>query len=391
MLKIGLLGLGQQALRRHVPAWIGIGMELSAVYDTQKTALAEFEKEYKTLYTDRPIPILCDSFDSFIKSIDIADVVVPPTRHSEVLTKLIRAQKMFICEKPFCTSYLQALDMQESIISMKGQGAYLENWIFDPVVTNIQGVIASGQVGELQRISVVFPNAGLALYPKQSPWRGQRPAGGALLDWGSHATGLAWHLAGEESILVQGKALDIRTSQKRTLVSGRFHNSQVEDIAQFELILKTDQNRFILVNIDSSWNCPWMWSPGYSYHILTIDGSYGSAAISVTNTEQGRRYSMIMDDLHGKQETIDLGLLKRYDPTASALLNAVKSLTECPDDHPESDIELAVNVQLALGLIQYSTLLGNRTVTTDQFKSWIKGFKSKYQDPARVWEEMTKS
>ena len=109
------------------------------------------------------------------------------------------------------------------------------------------------------------------------------------------------------------------------------------------------------------------------------------------NTQEGRRYSLIIDDLHGKREIIDLGLLKRYDPTASALLNSVKSLIECPDHHPESDIELAVKVQLALGLVQYSKLSGNRTMTTEMFLDWINGFKSNNTDPALVWEEMINS
>jgi predicted dehydrogenase len=383
--KIGLVGLGQQACRRHLPALADLGLAPVAVYDPSPAARDRFFDEWRKLEIDAETPHAAGSLADLADRVDAADVVIPPGVQPDVFSELIRRQKPFICEKPFCRSWPEARHVAALAEKNLVAGAYLENWIFDPIVWFIQAVIAQGRIGLLQRCAITFPNAGLALYPDQSPWRAEAGQGGALLDWASHGVGLAWFMAGPEAEIVSAQAVDVRTAQQRVLVSGVYREQTVEDTARFELVFRTGQGGWLTVNVDGSWGQPWMWSPGHAYRVLSADGFEGRASVKVTNTDEGRRYRLSIDREDSRIEDVDLGLLKRYDPTASALNNAVQGLQSQGVPRPESDLDFGVRVQLALGMVRLSAADG-RPITTERFEEWVGGFLARADSPMAAWD-----
>ena len=383
-MNLGIVGLGEQLCRRHLPALANLQIVPVAVYDPDSAAVDRFKLKFQELFPNQNIPTVAENLHKLARQVDVVDVVIPPDAHLTVFSALIQERTMFLCEKPFCRSWPEAVHVAKQASSAGVAAGYLENWIFDPVVIDLEAVIYSGEIGTLQRISIQFPNAGLSIYPKQSPWRAQAGKGGALLDWGSHAAGLAWHLAGEDSEFLSAYAIDIRASRHRSLVSGAFRDVEVEDIARFELIFERPEGRTILANIDSSWHPPWMWSPGYSYRVLRVDASKGAADISVENTPEGRRYQLAIENLNGHRQEIDLGLLKRYDPTACAIENALKSLRDESLPHPESNLDFGVTVQLMLGTALLSAAQG-QSVKADEFVAWCHKFTSEVSSPDEAW------
>jgi predicted dehydrogenase len=316
---------------------------------------------------------------------EAVDVVVPPVSHLALFRLLVDAGVRFISEKPFCRSWPEACHVAAHAASRRVRGAYLENWIFDPAVVSLHTLAASGRIGVTQRVSVRIPNAGPALYPEQTRWRASaREGGGALLDWGSHAAGLAWFLIGLDGVLLSTHALDVRRSRPRAIVGGAFTPVDVEDFARFELAFRTADARFVVANIDASWGQPWMWSPGYTYEAVRIDGSQGSAAIVVTNTPQGRSYSLLID---GGQSTepIDLGLLKDQDPTAAALDNALQGLNSEAGPGRESSLDFGVDVQGILGAARLSAH-EDTPIAPAQFESWCASIADGAAPPDTRWE-----
>ena len=384
-MNLGIVGLGEQLCRRHLPALADLQIVPVAVYDPDPAALDRFELIFQELFPEQRIPMAAEDLQSIAREVDIVDVVIPPDAHIEVFSTLIQEGCTFLCEKPFCRSWPEAVHIAKQASSAGVAAGCLENWIFDPVVIDLDAVIHSGDIGILQRISIQFPNAGLSIYPEQSPWRAQAGKGGALLDWGSHAAGLAWHLVGEDSKFLSANAVDIRASRQRSLVSGAFRDMEVEDIAKFELLFERPEGRTILANIDSSWNSPWMWSPGHSYRVLRVDASKGAADISVENSPEGRCYRMAIENLNGHRQEIELGLLKRCDPTASAIENALKSLMNEPRPHPESDLNFGVTVQLMIGTALLSAAQG-KPVKTGDFEAWCHRVLSEAGNPHDAWE-----
>ncbi|MBN1999302.1 Gfo/Idh/MocA family oxidoreductase [candidate division KSB1 bacterium] len=388
-LKIGILGLGPQARRRHLPAFSEMGIIPTIVYDQNPDSVSKTEADFETIFGNKPFPGIAKDFDNFTDFIQVADVVVPPCEHLQIFSSLVEKGIMFISEKPFCRSWPEAVAVLELVKNANLAAGYLENWIFDPVVINLKSVMTSGEIGPIQRMTVRFPNAGPAIYPEQSEWRTRRDCGGALLDWGSHAVGLALHLAGEMSDIVQVSTIDFR-STSRMLASGIFQDGIVEDLAKFEIVLKQASNRIVIANIDCSWQMPWMYSPGYAYRVLQLDGSAGMVEITVENTENGRNYHMTVEQWSGNRRTVNLGLLKRFDPTASAIRNALKSLFIGSAPHPESSLELAVKVQFILAAVRLSAAR-NLPVTEKQVKDWFAVFTEKYNEPDIVWQKAVQS
>lgn len=382
-MRIGLIGLGAQALRRHLPALSSLKLFPVAVYDPSPRAVEEFELRFQECFesTGPAIQPVYTHLEGLQGRIDVADVVIPPANHVQVFSKLLELRIPFLSEKPFCRSWPEARYVQNLAASRGINAGYLENWIFDPVVNHVEAIIDSGELGTLQRISVLYPNAGLSFYPNQTTWRAHlKQGGGALLDWGSHGVGLAWYLAGMSSRLMTVKTLDLRRTKSELPIGRAFETSDAEDIAVFELVFKTPNGRVVIANIDSSWGATWMWTPGCSYPILRLEGSRGDLEATVKNTSQGRHYRLAAD---GRE--IDLGTLKEYDPTASAIQNALSAITSPGVVHPESSLDLGTNVQLALGAVRLSAHL-RKSVTPDEFVYWCSSFQEDIDDPVHAWD-----
>lgn len=382
-MRIGLIGLGAQALRRHIPALSSLNSFPVAVYDPSPQAVSEFEWRFRLDYesTGPAVPSVCAQIEELQGCIDVADVVIPPANHVQVFSKLLELGIPFLSEKPFCRSWPEARYVQEIAASSGIKAGYLENWIFDPVVNQVEAIIDSGELGALQKISVLYPNAGLSFFPKQTTWRAHlKEGGGAMLDWGSHGVGLAWYLAGISSRLMTVNALDLRRTESRILINGAFETTDAEDIAVFELIFETPDGRVVSASIDSSWGATWMWTPGCCYPILRLEGARGAIEATVENMSQGRHYRLKTDS-----REIDLGTLKEYDPTASAIQSALSGITSPGVVRPESRLDLGTNVQLALGAVRLSAHL-RKPVTPDEFAHWCSSLREGTDDPVHAWD-----
>jgi predicted dehydrogenase len=381
--RIGLIGLGAQALRRHVPALSSLNLFPVAVYDPSPRAVEEFESRFRECFESNGSAVspVCADLEELQSRIDVADVVIPPANHVQVFSKLLELGIPFLSEKPFCRSWPEARHVQDVASSRGIKVGYLENWIFDPVIDHVEAIIDSGELGELQRISVLYPNAGLSIYPNQTTWRAHlKQGGGALLDWGSHGVGLAWYLAGISSRLMTANALDLRRTQSRILINDAFETTDAEDIAVFELAFETPEGRVVIADIDSSWGATWMWTPGRCYPILHLEGYRGALEATVENSSQGRHYRLKTDS-----REIDLGTLKEYDPTASAIQNALSGIIDSGVVHMESSVDLGTNVQLALGAVRLSAHL-QEPVTPDEFVQWCSSFQEGSDDPVQSWD-----
>jgi predicted dehydrogenase len=384
--RVGLVGLGQQTCRRHLPALYALGILPAVVYDPDPASVSGFLAKFKALWPDRTAPQTASDLSELARNADVVVVVVPPCGHLSIFGELIAVRRPFLCEKPFTCSWPEAVHVATQATSAGVEGRYLENWIFDPVVLDIRSLLASGRVGLLQRLCITFPNAGLALYPDQTPWRAEAAQGGALLDWASHAVGLAWHMVGHDSTLLRARAIDVRCTQRRMLISGSFRDTDIEDAARFELAFECGDGRIVLVNVDGSWQTPWMWSPGHACRVLRADASDGAAEVLVTNGVDGRRYTLAIEAGTSPRQEIDLGDLRRFDPTASAIRNALQSIIYKSAPHGESGLDLAVNVHLALGAVRLSAAR-SLALTPDEFKTWLAPLLAVGGSPGDAWQK----
>ena len=383
--KIGLVGLGNQALYRHLPALMEMDVILRSCYDTDPQATIHFQEEFRKMFPNKAPPPPAKSLWEAVRKADIVDVVIPPKKHVSVFMQLIKEKKPFICENPFCRSWLEALSVAELTETVHIQAAYMEDLIFDPLVMNIQALIASGRIGKMQRLCISLPNHREIEGVPKSSWRIEFGQGGALLERGSHAVGLAWHLLGEDAEFQNANAIEIRTGNKRSLVSGVYRDRQVDDIAKFELVFKTSEGRTVLVNIDSSLDPPWINSPGYSRPALRVDGTEGSIQVTFENRQEGRRFIMTVGNRNSNEEEIDLGYPDRRNSIKAALENAIKSIMSPTLPHPESSLSLGVRVQMAIGSARLSSAR-SIPISSGDFSDWCAPYIVHSKSPDEAWD-----
>ena len=230
-LRIGMIGSGFAA-NFHYDAIMnakGFPVEVVGVYSPTSQNRDRFAKE-------RCIKAF-DNVDDLIDSVDVVEVLTPPSSHEQLCIKAANAGKHLIVEKPF-TGYFGPLDADEN---WRGDRAskevmlkkaiesgkriveaihnnnvfcgYAENWVYAPAVTKEVEVIKASK-SQLLWIMGGESHSGShsATY---GIWRFS--GGGAMMGKASHPIGCALYLKRLEGQITDGNAI------RPVLVSSRTH------------------------------------------------------------------------------------------------------------------------------------------------------------------------
>jgi predicted dehydrogenase len=143
--------------------------------------------------------------------IDVVDVCLPHDLHAAAIVKAARAGKAVLCEKPLCTTMVDA-ELIHNVLEETGVPFMMaHNQLFQPSLIEARKLLALGTIGRpfVIRSIECFQNAGALmgtqgkhdLAPGENPWTWRadltRMGGGELLDTGWHATYRLLALANE--------------------------------------------------------------------------------------------------------------------------------------------------------------------------------------------------
>ena len=126
--------------------------------------------------------------------IDIVYVRTPNATHYDVVSRLLRAGKSVLCEKPLAPTEEEA---HELFSLARSQGLFLmeaAKTAFSPLLTEVKTLIAKGEIGELRSIEASYAYDRLADDPNPDLWI-YGPGGGCSLDIGVYPACLAHILA----------------------------------------------------------------------------------------------------------------------------------------------------------------------------------------------------
>lgn len=85
---------------------------------------------------------------------DLLDIVTPPPSHAQAIRAAIKAKvPTIICQKPFCVSYAQALEMTELAESAGATLVIHENFRFQPWYRAIKDIMDQGMLGEICQVT----------------------------------------------------------------------------------------------------------------------------------------------------------------------------------------------------------------------------------------------
>jgi len=138
---VAVLGLGYFS-QFHLRAW-------QTIPDATLVAVTDLSAERRTWAVEQGAPVVATSEDVLAQAPDIVDVVLPPSTHATVLPKLAAPGRVFICQKPFCTSLDEARGVQDQLAQAGTTLVIHENFRFQPWYRTVKSFLDAGHMGAI--------------------------------------------------------------------------------------------------------------------------------------------------------------------------------------------------------------------------------------------------
>ena len=288
MLRGALIGLGNIAVRGHVPAYLtdpdlASNVELVAVMDTVE---GNRDKASQILPKVRFYTEIASLFEH--ERLDFVDICTPPSTHGDYIRACSSRGLHILCEKPLTESYASSAEVAKLIRGSKVTFVPCHQYKYSPLWKSIRDSISSGAVGRvtLAQFDVFRLQADTGSESWNPAWRTNKnhSGGGILVDTGAHYFYLAQYFFGMPTRL---------SALLRTL---KHHEYGVEDTAMVTL----EYERMLMsVNLT--------WAAGQRANSVSIVGTegrlvYDGAKLTLTNANGFKEIPM--PDVSDKQQYI---------------------------------------------------------------------------------------
>ena len=200
-MKIGLVGFGSMG-KTHLYSIRNIPFFFNGNYDLEVLGVCTYhlsnakktsERYGIKKYTDESIDIINDP------EIDIVDVCTPNIFHYDTVKSAILAGKHVYCEKPLTISYKESAELAR-LAKEKGVicGVVYNNRFLSPIL-KAKELVNEGRLGRIISFSIKYLHSSALDVNKNAGWKQDYTVcgNGTLLDLGSHAVDLIYHLCGE--------------------------------------------------------------------------------------------------------------------------------------------------------------------------------------------------
>jgi predicted dehydrogenase len=272
--RIALVGLGM-AVGPHAKSLVDLAdrVEVVTAISPSRQRRETFAERFRFPVGDSLEPVLADP------AIDAAAVLTPPNTHLEIVTRLARAGKHILLEKPLEVSSARAADLVEVCTAAGVSLGVVLQHRFKPAAERLAAVVGAGGLGQIVNASTL-----IRLWRPQSyyeePGRGSlaRDGGGVLLTQGIHTLDLLLSLVGP-AVEVCGYA-----------TTSSLHRMETEDLVS--AAVRFQSGAFGIIEATTAAY------PGGPEHIELI-GSMGTASLAGTALSiayhDGRREALAAD------------------------------------------------------------------------------------------------
>jgi len=114
--------------------------------------------------------------------VELVDIATRSHEHHKHALMALQADKDVFLEKPMCTTYQEATDLQAASAKSAGNLYIRHNRRFDPDFLHVREIIDSGILGEVYEIRLARHG-----YQRRDDWQTIKAfGGGQLLNWGPH-------------------------------------------------------------------------------------------------------------------------------------------------------------------------------------------------------------
>jgi predicted dehydrogenase len=138
------------------------------------------------------------------KRMDFVSIVTPNHMHYTPAKMALEHGFHVVCDKPLCLTMEEAHELEMQVTSLGLLFALTHNYTGYPMVKQARAMIAQGELGEIRRVVVEYPQGWLSTKleddaQKQASWRTdplRSGLAGAMGDIGTHAENLAEYITG---------------------------------------------------------------------------------------------------------------------------------------------------------------------------------------------------
>jgi myo-inositol 2-dehydrogenase / D-chiro-inositol 1-dehydrogenase len=189
MIGIALLGAGRIA-RVHASAIRAVGARLVTVFDIVPTAAAALASEVGAS--------AAATAGEALSHPDVAAVLVATSSdtHVDYVIQAVMAGKAVMCEKPLAPTFLEAKQCVDRLGEQAGRVFLAFNRRFDPGHAAVKKAIDSGEIGELEQLTITSRD------PYPPPLEYIPRSGGLFRDMMIHDFDMARWMLGEEPVSV---------------------------------------------------------------------------------------------------------------------------------------------------------------------------------------------
>jgi predicted dehydrogenase len=183
-LRIGVIGLGQIAVKAHLPGYEKAdGCQLTAVFSSR-------EDHAKKIAIQYGIPTIYKDWKKLLASpqIDAVSICTPNFTHAPIALQALRQGKHVLVEKPMATSVKDARLMITEAKKRKRILMVHHNMRFDPAVRTAQKLIEKGTIGDVFAFACSLAHPGPRIWNPDAKWFFdiREAGGGTLMDLGAH-------------------------------------------------------------------------------------------------------------------------------------------------------------------------------------------------------------
>jgi len=182
-LKVGVVGCGFIAKKRHIPAFLRLkkNVTLSAVCDLNQELANDAAKQFgiQNVYSS-----LSDMLSK--EHLDIVDVCTPPKIHTPVALEAMESGCNVLLEKPMAPSLKDCDRMVEASHKHGVRLSVVHNQNFYPPFLKAQKLVESGAIGKLLGMRVLSLTTRDEYIAHENHWIHKLP-GGAIGETGPHA------------------------------------------------------------------------------------------------------------------------------------------------------------------------------------------------------------
>jgi len=221
MVRIGVIGLGQIALKAHLPGFSKVsGCRLTAVQSSRQAHARRTAEQFG-------VPLVHRDWRKLLASdqVDAVSITTPNATHFPIALKAIQEGKHVLVEKPMTVTTQEAKTLIAVASRSKRVLMVHHNMRFDPAVRTAERLLRKGTIGEVLAFKCSLTHRGPRAWNPKADWffDPKRSGGGVLMDLGPHVFDSLAFLLGDQACLVAATVVPGLASRKGTSLGPESH------------------------------------------------------------------------------------------------------------------------------------------------------------------------